>query len=129
MNECAGRISLADRYILPSYVSTYRYPSPGPTLISVITPNPCPNITGWSSSRVSAILSESAPLSSKLVLSAFNLKLYRLPVLTSPVKNVLSYCFPSLSEFKNFNAVGPIVCLHTNWGSWYCPCHRRLLRL
>jgi hypothetical protein len=91
--------------------------------MSVITPNPCPNISGWSSSSVSVTLSASGVLggNTNLVLSSFNLKLYKLPVFTSPTKMVFSYCFPSVAEVRNLRAVGATGCFHTNSGDQYFP--------
>src|SRR6188472_2630632 len=75
----------------------------------------------WSSSGVFATLSESGPARSNPVLSSSNLKLNRLPVLTSPTNMLSSYCLPNLSELRNLRAVGPSVCSHVNSGDLYLP--------
>src|ERR671939_1066251 len=101
----------------------YKYPSSGPTCISVITPNPCPNTAPPSlrSRILFAILSASGLSSTNPVLSSFSLKLYKLPKSTSPINIVFSYCFPNLSELRNLIAVGAIVSCVASSGALYTP--------
>src|SRR5215212_1959062 len=110
-------------YTFPLRVRIYKYPSLGPTWISVITPNPFPSTAppSWSSCMLFAILSASGPSSTNPVLSSFNLKLYKLPKSTSPINIVFSYCLPNLSEFRNLRAVGAIVRSVASSGALYTP--------
>src|SRR5918995_768515 len=104
----------------PPAESTYKYPS-GPTSISVTPPNPSANNTPSSSSSSFAILSFVSSGRDNSVLPSVNSNEYILPNFISPTKTSFSYCFPNLSEAKNFMAVTPTGAFHVNSGLLYFP--------
>ncbi|HET8792219.1 MAG TPA: hypothetical protein VFM31_00370 [Nitrososphaeraceae archaeon] len=50
---------------------------------------------------------------------SFKIKRYNKPLFISPVNILFAYYFPSLSEFRNISAVGPIMVTQTNFGLQY----------
>ena len=71
--------------------------------------------------QVYATLPREVSFISILSRASFRVNRYNKPLLISPVNISFAYSLPNFSEFKNFNAVGPIVVTHTNFGSVYLP--------